>query len=46
MKSILYVEDLTYTGEVLQEQKTGIFSSVISIICLLALCTAVWLILG
>ena len=46
MKSILYVEDLTYTGEVLQEQKTGIFSSVISIICLLALCTALWLILG
>ena len=46
MKSILYVEDLTYTGEVLQEQKTGIFSSVISIICLLALCTAAWLILG
>ena len=46
MKSILYVEDLTYTGEVLQEQKTGIFSSVISIICLLAICTAVWLILG
>ncbi|MGI5080624.1 HlyD family efflux transporter periplasmic adaptor subunit [Treponema denticola] len=45
MKSILYVEDLTYTGEVLQEQKTGIFSSVISIICLLALCTALWLIL-
>lgn len=46
MKSILYVEDLTYTGEVLQEQKTGIFSSVISIICLLALCTTAWLILG
>ena len=46
MKSILYVEDLTYTGEVLQEQKTGVFSSVISIICLLAICTAVWLILG
>lgn len=46
MKSILYVEDLTYTGEVLQEQKTGIFSSVISIICLLALCTVLWLILG
>jgi len=46
MKSILYIEDLTYTGEVLQEQKTGIFSSVISIICLLALCTAAWLILG
>ena len=46
MKSILYVEDLTYTGEVLQGQKTGIFSSVISIICLLALCTALWLILG
>ena len=46
MKSILYVEDLTYTGEVLQEQKTRIFSSVISIICLLALCTALWLILG
>lgn len=46
MKSILYVEDLTYTGEVLQGQKTGIFSSVISIICLLALCTTAWLILG
>ena len=46
MKSILYVEDLTYTGEVLQEQKTGVFSSVISIICLLAICTAVWFILG
>lgn len=46
MKSILYVEDLTYTGEVLQEQKTGIFSSIISIICLLALCTTAWLILG
>nr|WP_253723350.1 HlyD family efflux transporter periplasmic adaptor subunit [Treponema sp. OMZ 787] len=30
----------------LQEQKTGIFSSVISIICLLALCTAAWLFLG
>ena len=46
MKSILYVEDLTYTGEVLQGQKTGIFSSVISIICLLTLCTTAWLILG
>ncbi|UTC74395.1 HlyD family efflux transporter periplasmic adaptor subunit [Treponema sp. OMZ 792] len=46
MKSILYVEDLTYTGEVLQEQKTGIFSSVISIICLLAVCTIAWLFLG
>lgn len=46
MKSILYVKDLTYTGEVLQEQKTGIFSSVISIIWLLAICTVVWLILG
>ncbi|WP_371921884.1 HlyD family secretion protein [Treponema sp. OMZ 787] len=43
---MLRVEDLTYTGEVLQEQKTGIFSSVISIICLLALCTAAWLFLG
>ncbi|UTY23503.1 HlyD family secretion protein [Treponema denticola] len=46
MKSILYLEDLTYTGEVLQEQNAGIFSSVISIICLLALCTVFWLILG
>ncbi|UTC66126.1 MULTISPECIES: HlyD family secretion protein [unclassified Treponema] len=46
MKSILYVEDLTYTGEVLHEQKTGIFSSVVFIICLLAVFSIGWIVLG
>ncbi|AIN92843.1 HlyD family secretion protein [Treponema putidum] len=46
MKKILYIEDLSYTGEVLQEQKTGFFSSVISIICLLAVFGIFWLIFG
>lgn len=46
MKGILHIEDLSYTGEVLQEQKTGFFSSVIFIICLLAVCSVFWLLLG
>lgn len=46
MKSILSIEDLTYTGEVLQEQKTGIFSSVILIFFFLVLCSCAWLVFG
>lgn len=46
MKSVLYVEDLTYTNELLQENKSGFFHSVIFIICVLTLFTGVWLIIG
>lgn len=46
MKAILSIQDLTYTEEVLQEQKTGIFSSVISILCLLVVFCIAWIFFG
>ena len=46
MKSVLYVEDLTYTNELLQENKSGFFHSVIFITCILVFFAGIWLIIG
>ncbi len=46
MKSVLYIEDLNYTEEVLSEYNSQFFQLIILIIIALSFCAGVWMFFG